>query len=126
MESVIYFPETGSFICASEKKPITFYEVKFNQTKLFGQEVLSHLKIKLLVNDVSGVTCFNNKKVILSDDSNLVLFLDENDKVSGQVSLEAGLNGLTEDVYQAEGICFNGDDLIIASEPDMIYFFKKK
>ncbi|MCM8528567.1 MAG: SdiA-regulated domain-containing protein [Lentisphaeraceae bacterium] len=125
LESVAYNPQTNSFLCASEKRPISFFEVYFSNRQLTGYEIFTDSSFETYVEDVAAMSFRESQKIILSEDSKLILLLDKNDKVKDMISLEKGLNGLTAEIEQPEGICFVNDTMAVVSEPNMLYLFKK-
>jgi len=63
---------------------------------------------------------------VLSDESHLLLELDESGKPVRFISLIGGLNGLSKNIPQAEGVAIDEEGTVyIVSEPNLFYVFRK-
>lgn len=81
------------------------------------------------LDDLSGLH-FDAKTghlLLLSDEAKLLVEVDKNGHARSSVDLEAGFNGLREDIPQAEGVTLDSQgNLYIVSEPNLLYRFTKK
>lgn len=81
-----------------------------------------------LLKDLSSLDFDQNSGhlLALSDESKLLLEMDQNGKPVSSMSLKAGKNGLTQSVPQAEGVALDDQGIIyLISEPNLFYVFKK-
>jgi uncharacterized protein YjiK len=82
----------------------------------------------LFVRDLSSVAVDERTQhlLALSDESRLLLELDEQGKPVSFISLLGGLNGLTQSIKQAEGVAIDAEgNLYLVSEPNLFYRFEK-
>ncbi len=64
--------------------------------------------------------------LVLSDESRLLVELDENGETVSYISLVRGFNGLKKSINQAEGVAIDEHGTIyLVSEPNLFYVFKK-
>jgi uncharacterized protein YjiK len=64
--------------------------------------------------------------LVLSDESRMLLELDELGNPVSFISLAMGFNGLARSIKQAEGVAMDGQGTIyIVSEPNLFYVFKQ-
>ncbi|WP_206212420.1 SdiA-regulated domain-containing protein, partial [Pseudomonas viridiflava] len=62
----------------------------------------------------------------LSDESKMVVELDQKGEPLSSLNLRAGNQGLKADIPQAEGMAMGSNgDLFLVSEPNLFYRFKK-
>ncbi|MCM8537174.1 MAG: SdiA-regulated domain-containing protein [Lentisphaeraceae bacterium] len=125
LESIAYDRVSNKLWCSSEKYPIRFFEVNFIDGELIGNEIMKDSLICHEVGDISSMTFHENNPVLLSDDSNMALFLNDQQKEKGRLLFSSGLNGLSDSIEQPEGILFKNDKLYVVSEPNQIYIFEK-
>ncbi len=81
------------------------------------------------MDDLSGLHFDNlsGNLLILSDESKLISEINARGEVVSYMDLEAGFNGLTQSVPQAEGITLDDEGhLYIVSEPNLIYRYRRQ
>jgi len=80
-------------------------------------------------NDLSGLhfDAQTGNFLILSDEAKLLSSMSLAGDTISHMDLEAGFNGLTRDIPQAEGVTLDShNNLYIVSEPNLIYRFKQR
>ncbi|WP_439860171.1 SdiA-regulated domain-containing protein [Pseudomonas sp. MBLB4136] len=83
----------------------------------------------LFVRDISSLThdVRTGHSLVLSDESRLLLELDEDGEPVSFISLAGGRNGLLEGIEQAEGVTMDADgNIYIVGEPNLLYVFKRR
>ena len=123
LESVAFDRKTQKFYCATEKEPIRLFEVQLKDGKAVGREIETDIESK--IEDLSAMTLHDDQHLYLSDEENLLIF-HENSVETSRMSLSFGYNGLSSSLEQAEGVTFAKEKLVICSEPNQVYFFKRR
>ena len=102
-----------------------FYVVSEMPAKVHWSPQLEDEERIKMVGDLSAITHHRDNFYLLSDKSARVLSGKQND---WQVFMyfQEGMHGLEQGIPQAEGLCFDTEDVLyVCSEPDLIYVFKK-
>lgn len=132
-EGLAYDSVGQRLFVAKERKPLRILQVKGfprDPSKPFAVDVQGDpvRDRRLFVSDLSSLM-FDQRSghlLLLSDESRLVLELDEGGKPISSLSLLAGQHGLKHSVPQAEGLAMDDQGrLYIVSEPNLFYRFKK-
>jgi len=127
LEGIAWDSLHSRFILAKERNPHTLYALEFDlESNQFG--TLTALPAdSLIVRDISGLS-FNQRTghlLVLSDDSSMLLELDEHFKPVSFISFLRGFNGLDNSIKQGEGVTMDGQGTIyIVGEPNLFYAFK--
>ncbi|MES2868889.1 MAG: SdiA-regulated domain-containing protein [Pseudomonadota bacterium] len=119
---------------AKERDPMRIYEVRGFPDDAAQQLGATHVETnpqrdaRLFVRDLSSLD-FDERSghlLALSDESKLLLELDENGRAISTLSLKKGQHGLKKSVPQAEGIATDDEGTVyVVSEPNLFYVFKK-
>jgi uncharacterized protein YjiK len=83
----------------------------------------------LFLRDISGLAydARTGHALVLSDESRLLLELDEKGEPVSFISLAGGLNGLRRGIGQAEGVTMDAaGNIYIVSEPNLFYVLRKE
>jgi uncharacterized protein YjiK len=83
---------------------------------------------RAFVRDISSLSfdARTGHSLVLSDESRLLLELDEQGQPVSFISLIGGLNGLHRSIEQAEGVTMDAaGNIYIVGEPNLLYVFSK-
>lgn len=84
---------------------------------------------QLFLNDISSLTydARTGHSLVLSDESRLLLEVDEQGEPVSFISLGMGMNGLRSGIKQAEGVTMDKQgNIYIVSEPNLFYVLRKQ
>ena len=128
-EGVTYNSFKNTILIANEKFPMKIIEIsnwETNNPILQKSEIFEN--IKQYVSDISSFT-FNEKTnnfIILSDESKMILEVNQKGKLLSYQYLTKGKMYLENDIPQPEGITIDKENNIyIVSEPNLFYKFSK-
>lgn len=120
---------------AKERDPLRIYEVKgfpsLDPAVPGSVQISENLErdAAIFVRDLSSLhyDSRTGHLLALSDESRLVVELDQDGKPISSLSLLPGQHGLKKSVPQAEGITMDDQGVLyLTSEPNLFYVFKKK
>lgn len=120
---------------AKERDPLRIYEVRgfpnLDPAAPSSVQISENLDrdAAIFVRDLSSLhyDSLTGHLLALSDESRLVVELDEAGKPISSLSLLPGQHGLKKSVPQAEGITMDDQGVLyLTSEPNLFYAFKKK
>lgn len=126
LEGLTWDAGNSRFLLAKERNPYALYTLEFDlASNSFGR--LDRLPDdELFVRDISGLA-FDPKTghlLVLSDDSGLLLELDELGEPVSFLSFLMGFNGLHKNIKQAEGVAIDAKGVIyVVGEPNLFYRF---
>lgn len=133
-EGLAYDAARQRFFVAKESDPVRIYEIDGLGSEAFdGLQALSlrtdpQRDRRLFVRDLSSLQFDpgTGHLLALSDQSRLVLELDDDGKPISSLSLLRGQHGLSRSVPQAEGLAMDDQGrLYVVSEPNLFYRFEK-
>lgn len=132
LEGLTWNSKTQTLYAAKERDPVIIYEITGFPitTETTPNIIVTNNKKRdrrLFIKDLSSLS-FNeqyNHLLVLSDESRLVIELNEEGKPISSLSLIRG-HGLTKSIAQAEGIAMDDhNNLYIISEPNLFFKFEK-
>jgi len=128
-EGLAWNPRTQRLLLAKERDPQGLFELPFpGEDGAVG--VLEALpKQPLLVRDISSVAIDpqSGHTLMLSDESRLLVELDQQGEPLSFMALFGGLNGLIHGIDQAEGVAMDAQgNIYVVGEPNRFYVFKRK
>ncbi|WP_205341863.1 SdiA-regulated domain-containing protein [Denitrificimonas caeni] len=131
-EGVAWDARNQRILLAKERSPFGLFSLPFPDAE-DGVEtpvpVLQELRSEqVFMRDLSSLAIDQRTGhlLVLSDESRMLLELDEDGNPVSFISLAMGFNGLTRSIKQAEGVAMDGQGTIyIVSEPNLFYVFKK-
>lgn len=135
-EGIAWDARNQRMLLAKERSPFGLFSLPFPELENDGstsvpvqEQELQELSSKqVFMRDFSSLTIDQRTGhlLILSDESRMLLELDEQGNPVSFMSLAVGFNGLTSSIKQAEGVAMDDQGTIyIVSEPNLFYVFKK-
>ena len=132
-EGLAYDPTHKRLFIAKERDPMRIFEVNGFMDRGPGPRNLQvqtdpERDQRLFLTDLSSLyyDVATEHLWALSDQSKMVIELDENGQPFSSVNLRAGNQGLKADIPQAEGMAMDSQgDLYLVSEPNLFYRFKR-
>lgn len=132
-EGVAWDARNQRMLLAKERSPFGLFSLPFpeqDQGNSAEPSVLLELRSKqVFMRDLSSLAVDQRTGhvLVLSDESRMLLELDELGNPVSFISLAVGFNGLTRSIKQAEGVAMDGEGTIyMVSEPNLFYVFKKQ
>ncbi len=129
LEGLAYDHQRKIIYVSNESNPITIYKI----TGWIEGDVIHITEIKKdwssFLTDISGLHFHapDQTLLVLSDESKLILALNNNDQIVGCFPLTNGQHGLWHTLRQPEGITMdNKGNLYIVSEPNFFYKYIQK
>lgn len=129
LEGLAYNPHNKTLYASNESNPIAIYKI----TGFIDGETVMVSEIKKnwsdLLTDISGLHYHVSDRtlLVLSDESKLLLALNEHEQVVGCLPLIVGQQGLLHNIRQPEGVTMDNDgNLYIVSEPNFFYKYSPK
>lgn len=133
-EGVSWDHTQNRLFVVKEKRPLRLFELSGLLASLDGRKLDLQIRewlpsgsAALLLHDLSSLTYHeaSGNMLLLSDESRLVVELDERRHPSGMLVLRKGQHGLHNDVPQAEGLAVGGrGEIYLVSEPNLFYRFE--
>ncbi|MCQ4296006.1 SdiA-regulated domain-containing protein [Pseudomonas stutzeri] len=129
-EGLAYDTAGKRLFVAKERDPVRIYEISgFPFAEPTPSVHINEHDARLFVRDLSSLQ-FDEQTghlLALSDESRLVVELDNKGQPLSSLSLSAGRHGLHSNVPQAEGMAMGPDGtLYLVSEPNLFYVFRKQ
>lgn len=132
-EGIAWDARNQRMLLAKERSPFGLFSLPFPELADDLAPVVSVLEElpskQIFMRDFSSLAIDQRTGhlLVLSDESRMLLELDEEGNPVSFISLAMGLNGLTRSIKQAEGVAMDVQGTIyIVSEPNLFYAFKKK
>lgn len=132
-EGIAWDARNQRILLAKERSPFGLFSLPFPELANDLAPVVSVLEElpskQIFMRDFSSLAIDQRTGhlLVLSDESRMLLELDEEGNPVSFISLAMGLNGLTSSIKQAEGVAMDAQGTIyIVSEPNLFYVFKKQ
>lgn len=126
-EGVAWDARQQRLLLSKERDPAALFSLSSDGDQILG-EMRDLPDQPDLMNDYSALSVDprTGHTLVLSDESHLLLELDESGKPVSFISLIGGLNGLSKNIPQAEGVAIDEEGTVyIVSEPNLFYVFRK-
>lgn len=131
-EGVAWDARNQRMLLAKERSPFGLFSLPFpeqDESDSAAPQTLLELRSKhVFMRDFSSLAVDQRTGhvLVLSDESRMLLELDEQGNPVSFISLAVGFNGLTRSIKQAEGVAMDAEGTIyVVSEPNLFYVFKK-
>ena len=127
-EGLVWDKRNQRFLLGKEKYPVMIYSLPSDGRKVTG-ELQELASMEPYMTDLSALTLDprSGNIVVLSQESHLLLELDEQYQASEFIALLRGLNGLDQTIPQAEGVALDDvGNLYMVSEHNLFYVFHKE
>lgn len=133
LEGLAYDPQLQRLFVARERDPMRIYEVSgfpaaANQTMQVDIRTDPERDAGMFMRDLSSLVFdpHSGHLLALSDESRLLLELDEEGDPLSSLSLLPGSGGLHSAIAQAEGVTLDDKgNLYVVGEPNLLYIFRK-
>ncbi len=131
-EGVAWDARNQRILLAKERSPFGLFSLPFPdaadslEMPVFALQELPSAQVFMRDFSSLAVDQRTGHLLVLSDESRMLLELDEDGNPVSFISLAMGFNGLTRSIKQAEGVAMDAQGTIyIVSEPNLFYVFKK-
>ncbi|WP_137819256.1 SdiA-regulated domain-containing protein [Pseudomonas sp. 2FG] len=127
-EGIAWDERHQRLLLAKERSPLGLFSLPFPGEEGGAGVMQSMPAGHLFVRDLSSLTVDprTGHTLVLSDESRLLLELDEQGEPLSFISLIGGLNGLEHGIQQAEGVAMDeAGDIYVVGEPNLFYVFRK-
>jgi len=127
-EGIAWDARHQRLLLAKERSPLGLFSLPFPGEDGAAGVMQSMPASHLFARDLSSLTVDprTGHTLVLSDESRLLLELDEQGEPLSFISLIGGLNGLEHGIQQAEGVAMDeAGDIYVVSEPNLFYVFRK-
>jgi len=131
-EGIAWDARNQRMLLAKERSPFGLFSLPFPEAAEDDSSITQSLQelssSQIFMRDFSSLTIDQRTGhlLVLSDESRMLLELDELGNPVSFISLAVGFNGLARSIKQAEGVAMDGQGTIyIVSEPNLFYVFKQ-
>ena len=131
-EGIAWDARNQRMLLAKERSPFGLFSLPFPEAAEDDSSITQSLQelssSQIFMRDFSSLTIDQRTGhlLVLSDESRMLLELDELGNPVSFISLGMGFNGLARSIKQAEGVAMDGQGTIyIVSEPNLFYVFKQ-
>lgn len=127
-EGLAWDKRNQRFVLGKEKYPVMIYSLPSDGRKVTG-ELQELASMESYMTDLSALTLDprSGNILVLSQESHLLVELDEQYQPSEFIALLRGLNGLDHTIPQAEGVALDDvGNLYMVSEHNLFYVFHKE
>lgn len=131
-EGIAWDVRNQRMLLAKERSPSGLFSLPFPEAAEDDSSITQSLQelssSQIFMRDFSSLTIDQRTGhlLVLSDESRMLLELDELGNPVSFISLAMGFNGLARSIKQAEGVAMDGQGTIyIVSEPNLFYVFKQ-
>ncbi|MDY7218430.1 SdiA-regulated domain-containing protein [Denitrificimonas sp. JX-1] len=129
-EGIVWDEVHRRFLLAKERDPLGLYALPLAAgsavAEMTEQDLIALPSEHIFALDFSGLALDprTGHLLVLSDESRMLLELDEEGQPVSFMSFIMGFNGLTANINQAEGVAIDAEGTIyIMSEPNLFYVF---
>lgn len=126
LEGLAWDASNSRFILAKERDPHALFALSFDLAKNQAGVLEELPSDELFMRDISGLDLDRRTGhlLVLSDESKLILELDETGEPVSFMSMMLGFNGLKQSIKQAEGVAMDDQGVIyVVGEPNLFYRF---
>src|SRR5690554_1780533 len=131
-EGIAWDVRNQRMLLAKERSPFGLFSLPFPEAAEDDSSITQSLQelssSQIFMRDFSSLTIDQRTGhlLVLSDESRMLLELDELGNPVSFISLAMGFNGLARSIKQAEGVAMDAQGTIyIVSEPNLFYVFKQ-
>ena len=131
-EGIAWDARNQRMLLAKERSPFGLFSLPFPEAAEDDSSITQSLQelssSQIFMRDFSSLTIDQRTGhlLVLSDESRMLLELDELGNPVSFISLAMGFNGLARSIKQAEGVAMDGQGTVyIVSEPNLFYVFKQ-
>ncbi|MBV2134151.1 SdiA-regulated domain-containing protein [Pseudomonas sp. MAP12] len=128
-EGLAWNPRTRRLLLAKERDPLGLFSLPLPDAADAGVTLEALPSASLPVRDLSSLTVDprSGRTLLLSDESRLLLELDEQGRPFSFLSLFGGRNGLTGSIAQPEGVTMDAQgNIYVVGEPNRFYVFSRQ
>lgn len=128
-EGLAWNPHTQRLLLAKERDPLGLFSLPLPAAADAGVTLEALPSANLPLRDLSSLTVDprSGRTLLLSDESRLLLELDEQGKPLSFLSLSGGRNGLGDGIQQAEGVTMDAQgNIYLVGEPNRFYVFSRQ
>lgn len=135
LEGLAYDPQQQRLLVAQERDPLRIYEITgfpYPDARHPSRVDITDNPVRdagLFMRDLSSLVVdpHSGHLLVLSDESRLLLELDEEGEPLSSLSLLPGSGGLKRGIAQAEGVTLDDrGNLYVVGEPNLLYIFRKQ
>lgn len=127
-EGIAWDGRNQRLLLAKERSPLALFSLPFPTADGAAGLMTALPADALFMRDLSSLTVDprTGHTLVLSDESRLLLELDEQGEPVSFISLIGGLNGLERAIKQAEGVAMDAaGNIYVVGEPNLFYVFSK-
>ncbi|MNZ86113.1 SdiA-regulated [compost metagenome] len=128
-EGLAWNPRSRRLLLAKERDPLGLFSLPLPAAADAGVTLEALPSADLPLRDLSSLTVDprSGRTLLLSDESRLLLELDEQGKPLSFLSLSGGRNGLGDGIQQAEGVTMDAQgNIYLVGEPNRFYVFSRQ
>ncbi|MDX1296774.1 MAG: SdiA-regulated domain-containing protein [Pseudomonas sp.] len=128
-EGIAWDSRNERVLLGKERGPLGLFSLPFPGEDGAAGTLQPITSEQLFLRDISSLTydARTGHALVLSDESRLLLEVNEQGEPVSFISLAGGMNGLQRGIGQAEGVTMDADgNIYIVSEPNLFYVLRKE
>lgn len=128
-EGIAWDGRNERVLLGKERGPLGLFSLPFPGEEGAAGTLQPMTSGHLFLRDISSLSydARTGHALVLSDESRLLLEVDEQGEPVSFISLARGMNGLQRGIAQAEGVTMDADgNIYIVSEPNLFYVLRKE
>lgn len=128
-EGIAWDPRKQRLLLGKERSPLGLFSLPFPGEDGAPGVMQEMPASQLFLRDISSLShdARTGHSLVLSDESRLLLEIDESGAPVSFISLVGGFNGLSASIKQAEGVTMDAaGNIYIVGEPNLLYIFSKE